>query len=76
MAHPTETFCGCAQPLKRVLPGGNNNPDAIENFKSSSHCTSRWLVHSSVLRDMDGHQESQFEWLSAKVLSGSKVKEC
>jgi hypothetical protein len=30
----------------------------------------------SVLSDMDGHQESQFEWLSAKLLSGSKVKEC
>ena len=34
------------------------------------------MVHSSVLSDMDGHQESQFEWLSAKLLSGSKVKEC
>ena len=51
-------------------------PTQFENFKSSSHCTSRWMVHSSVLSDMDGHQESQFEWLSAKLLSGSKVKEC
>jgi hypothetical protein len=53
-----------------------NNPDTIENFKSSSYCPSRWMVHSSVLSDMDGHQESQFEWLSANLLSGSKVKEC